>query len=578
MRILVNFARIYPWKSAIAVFALLFAGVAEGFSVATMLPLISTVVDGEATVNVAGAEQQDLKQIILSFFHTLGFTPTIGAMLLFMVFCITLKNVLIMLVNKQLGYTVARIATDLRLDLLRALLAARWEYYLHQPIGRLSSAISNESGRASRTYMNGVAIVALLTQFIVYVVLAVLVSWWVTLIGLTIGVASAALLHNLVRMAKRAGKRQTKLWKSLMSRLVDTLQSVKLLKAMAREELADSVLASETQRLNRMAQKTVLSGVYLDGAQETIGVVVVAAGIYVLLVHWALPLAEVLVMVVLIKRILRSLGKIQRNYQAMMVSESAYWSIQDAIQHAQGERETLRGNLPPHVNQSVRLDRVSFEYGSKPVLENLSLNIPAGSFTAIIGPSGAGKTTLIDLVIGLLRPQSGQVFVDDEPLEQLDLKAWRRLIGYVPQENLLLHDTVLNNVTLGDPKLSVADAKHALRAAGAWEFVSQMAHGIHSTVGERGAKLSGGQRQRIMIARALAHRPRLLILDEPTSALDPGSADSILATLQSLRDELTVLAISHQSDLVNAADQVYRLQEGTARLTTDPVTLSSVSH
>ncbi len=163
---------------------------------------------------------------------------------------------------------------------------------------------------------------------------------------------------------------------------------------------------------------------------------------------------------------------------------------------------------------------------------------------------------------GLLRPQQGEVWIDDVPLAQVNLKSWRRMIGYIPQETILLHDTVLNNVTLGDPGLSEAAAQEALRAAGAWEFVNAMPLSMQSMVGERGGKLSGGQRQRIAIARALVHKPKLLILDEATSGLDPASEAAVCDTLQQLRGELTILAISHQSALVKIADKAYRIQDG----------------
>jgi len=140
------------------------------------------------------------------------------------------------------------------------------------------------------------------------------------------------------------------------------------------------------------------------------------------------------------------------------------------------------------------------------------------------------------------------------------------MIGYVPQETLLLHDSVLHNITLDDPELSEEDAVEALQGAGAWEFVAGMAQGIHSTVGERGARLSGGQRQRIMIARALVHKPKLLILDEATSALDPENEAAIGRTMGALLGSLTILAISHQTALVNSADRVYRLRDGGAVL------------
>jgi ATP-binding cassette subfamily C protein len=156
--------------------------------------------------------------------------------------------------------------------------------------------------------------------------------------------------------------------------------------------------------------------------------------------------------------------------------------------------------------------------------------------------------------------------LDGTPLDRIDTRAWRRAIGYVPQETLLLHDSVAHNVTLGDPDIPDADVEDALKAAGAWTFVSQHEHGMHTVVGERGGKLSGGQRQRIVIARALVRKPQLLILDEATSALDAESADAVQATMERLRGQLTILSITHQSLMLDAADRRYRLENGKAVL------------
>jgi ATP-binding cassette subfamily C protein len=171
----------------------------------------------------------------------------------------------------------------------------------------------------------------------------------------------------------------------------------------------------------------------------------------------------------------------------------------------------------------------------------------------------------VDLVIGLLRPQAGEVLIDGVPLETLDRRAWRRMIGYVPQDTLLLHDSVLANVTLGDPALTRADAERALRQAGAWEFVSALPEGLDTPVGERGGRLSGGQRQRIAIARALVHEPKLLILDEPTSALDAAAEAAVRDTLRALKGRYTLLAITHRPALLDVSDQVLHMTGGRLR-------------
>jgi ATP-binding cassette subfamily C protein len=371
-----------------------------------------------------------------------------------------------------------------------------------------------------------------------------------------------AVSHTLVRMSRQAGKRQTELIKSLISRLTDTLQSVKSLKAMAREDLADTVLSAETASLNEALRNEVFSKEMLDAVLTPLTAMVIAIGIYIALGKWGMPFASVLVLVILLGRVLGQLSKIQKQYQKLVTMESAFWSLRKSIKQAEKAREISTGTGRPRLESAIRLDRVSFAYGDKKVLQEVSLTIPTRSLTTIIGSSGAGKTTLVDLIIGLYQPDSGTVCLDDVPLTRIDLKQWRRMLGYVPQEQLLLHDSILTNVTLGDPQLTEADAEYALKAANAWEFVSELPEGMHSSVGERGSKLSGGQRQRIMIARALAHRPSVLILDEPTSALDPASEALVSDTLRRLRTDYTLLAISHQPALAESADVVYRLRDG----------------
>jgi ATP-binding cassette subfamily C protein len=218
----------------------------------------------------------------------------------------------------------------------------------------------------------------------------------------------------------------------------------------------------------------------------------------------------------------------------------------------------------PTLNRGIELSQVSMAFGRKRVIENASFAVPAGAITAIVGASGAGKTTLVDIILGLYQPASGRVLIDGVPLPELDLMRWRAMVGYVPQELVLFHDTVAANVSLGEPGFTAADVEHALRQAGAWEFVAGLSDGMNHVVGERGAALSGGQRQRIALARALIHRPQLLILDEATSALDPLTEAGIIRNVAELavRDGITVLSISHQPAWMSVADRVVRVQDG----------------
>src|SRR5690606_29917769 len=206
-------------------------------------------------------------------------------------------------------------------------------------------------------------------------------------------------------------------------------------------------------------------------------------------------MATVMVLVVALGRAFSYFGKVQKQYQKLAEGESAYWSLIDAIKAAETAQEDLQGGITPRFEHSLTLEDVHFAYDQHPVFQGLSLRIEAGSLTTLVGPSGSGKTTIIDLAIGLLRPQSGNVLLDGVPLQDIDINQWRKMIGYVPQDTILLHDSIYHNITLGDPALTADQVEQALRAAGAWDFVTQLAQGLDTVVGERGGKLSGGQRQ-----------------------------------------------------------------------------------
>jgi ATP-binding cassette subfamily C protein len=577
MRLLIKLIRAYPWRTAFALLAVLLAGIADGASVTAMLPLLklATVTQGTGTGAAmlhelgagSGKEGSHVEELVVKLLSSMGLEASIGVLLIIVVIGVIARSLLMLLANRHVGYSAAHISTELRLALLRAVLTTRWEYFLHQPIGKLANSMATEANRTSRSYIVGITMLAMLIQSLVYAALALAVSWKATIAVFVVAIVILSLSHILVKMSGRAGKRQTELFKSLLSRLTDTLQSVKSLKAMAREELADSVLSAETSKLNRALQLEVLSDAVLDAVQAPMFAIVVAIGIYVAIQKMGMPFATVMVLVILLGRILNQLQKTQKQYQKLTTTESAFWSMRRAIKQAEKAREISTGTLEPNLASGIRFENVCFAYGDKQVLKNLSLTIQPRALTTLIGPSGAGKTTFIDLVIGLYQPLSGTVYLGDTPLTLIDMKKWRQKIGYVPQEQLLLHDSILTNVTFGDPRLTESDAEQALKAAGAWDFVSELPEGLHSSVGERGAKLSGGQRQRIMIARALAHQPSVLILDEPTSALDPDSAAIITTTLRRLRNDYTIIAISHQQSLAESADMTYRLQDGQLILT-----------
>tara|TARA_R110002072_G_C7973164_1_gene535011 strand:+ start:3898 stop:5646 length:1749 start_codon:yes stop_codon:yes gene_type:complete len=567
MRLMLDFFRAYRWQTVLMMLALLLSGIAEGIGVSALLPLLNIALGPEATSAIPGAGiegQSEFEKTILSALDFVGITPTLGSMLAILLGGVAFKSIFLLLAQRQVGYTAAQVSTDLRLKLLRAVLRSKWEYFLHQPVGRLTNAMASEAQRSATAFVNGTTALTFLIPGIIYAGVAFALSWRASLVAIVAGTVVIGLSHFLVNITRRAATKQTRLMTSLMANLTDTLQSVKPLKAMSREYLADQVLAHDTNLLNKSQRRQVLSAALLNSGQELMFTAFICLGIYVAMEKFDMALPTVMVLVVALGRAFSYFGKVQKQYQKLAEGESAYWSLTDAIKAAGAAQEDLQGGIAPRFEQALTLDNVYFNYDQHPVFQGLSLQIEAGSLTTLVGPSGSGKTTIIDLAIGLLRPQSGRVLLDGVPLQDIDIEQWRKMIGYVPQDTILLHDSVLHNVTLGEPSLTAADVERALRAAGAWNFVTRLPQGLDTIVGERGGKLSGGQRQRIVIARALINQPRLLILDEATSALDKDTEEAVRQALDALKGQLTILAISHNQAMVSGADTVYRMTGGNA--------------
>lgn len=561
MRTLFTYIMVFPRRSAFVLLALLIAGIAEGLSLTALLPLISIAVGDSGSSSDSG-----IGKFMEKTLQDIGIEPALDTILIIIVGGMFFKGLVLLLANRQVGYTVAHVATALRLDLIEALLASRWQYYLRQPVGSLANSVATEAYRAANGFEHSVNVLALAIQVLVYAVVALFISWEATLASLVIGLFLLIVLNRLVSATRRAGNKQTRLLRDLLAYLSDVLGSVKSLKAMARDNVADAILHEQTQHLEKATRREVMNRAALTALQEPILAALTASGLYIALVVWELSLPEVMLMVFLLTRILGLLNKTQRRHQQLAAQESAYWALRQAAEDARKAAERATGTIQPTLQQGISLDHVRFNYERKVIFRDLSIEIPVNSFTAVMGPSGTGKSTLLDLLCGLTEPQSGQIRIDNVPLHDINLRQWRHMIGYVSQDTILLHDTVMNNILVGEPALTPEDAERALRQAGAWDFVSALPEGLQTVVGERGGLLSGGQRQRIAIARALAHKPAFLILDEPTSALDPESEQTICETLQRLAKDLTIIAVSHQPAVINAADRVFMLSNGTAEL------------
>ena len=557
LRLTVAAMRLYRGRATVTVAAFVAAGIAEGVGVSTVLPLLNLIQPGSESDSAMEAQAR-------SVFAMLGLEPTLILLLSIIAVCIAAKSALMLFAMSQVGFAAAAMATDLRRRILAVLMDARWSFFVTHPIGTFANAIGSEAGNAAMLLSFAARIVAVTIQLAVYLSLALYLSWTVTLAGLVGGAVVFIALDKLVEYSRRSSRDAVTASRALLSGMTDALQGIKPLKAMASEHRVAPLLEDDIEALNRAARMSIVSREALSSAQEPILVAMLCVGIYAAQQFANVSMETIMVMALVFYRTGTRFGELQRNYQNISATAESYRALMSKIDDVARNAEIRSGSKQPTLSTGLRLENVSFRYEDKEILSGLSLEIPVRQITTLYGPSGTGKTTIADLVVGFLRPQSGRVLMDGQDLAEIDLAAWRGHIGYVPQEMFLFHDTILRNITLGDARYTTEEVEAALHAAGAWEFVSALPFGVNTLAGERGTRFSGGQRQRLAIARALLRQPWLLILDEPTSALDAATEAELCKTLAQLRGRTTILAISHQPGLAAIADRIYRLGKDDA--------------
>jgi ATP-binding cassette subfamily C protein len=544
------------WRQIPVMIGVLAASLLEGLSVASLFPIL-TIVAGDSA-----EEPNKVERIILGTLEFLQVDKSLGALVLVMIGLSVLKAVISLNVSRYVGYLVAEIATELRTRMIDAMLAARWSYYTINPIGRFASAITNEANWGATIYRTSLTLLTSAIQVLVLSGIVFAVDWQVGLVGVGMALVVGTAMRWLTRRSRLFSRRMLLTTRAIVTDLNDVVVGFKPMKAMHRHEILVEELRHETKSLRKALRELVLLEQLASRLPDLliIGMLTVVAYIGISLLQ--LDLASMLVSGLLIMGLTRSFAKMQRSVRESVSAEVGYYAFMDTLRETAAAAETFSGRLEPSLRDACRLEDVTFSYGRATVLEQVSIEMKAGTITTLVGESGSGKTTTADLILGLFEPNNGRVTLDGVPLTEIDVGRWRSMIGYVPQEILLFNDTIMMNVTLGDPGISEKDAIEALERAGAMGFIRELPQGLATTVGDRGVLLSGGQRQRIALARALITKPILLILDEATSALDPDTEAEICAAVAQERGRLTVLAITHQPAWIELADRVYHIARG----------------
>lgn len=560
------FVRAPGTKPFAMVASLFLAGLFDVLGMSMIIPFVATMSnDG------AGATTR-LGTLGMALLDRLNIPHDMGLILICIAAALTLKSLLILLAMRVVSSSVADVGFTLRRRLLDAMIRADLGFFAVRHPGRIANTLVNDVANASNAYNQSALAVAEILKLVAILTIATLISGWLLLAALLAAMATTYVLGLVVRLRKRSKQGQYQVSDTLQHRTQDVFAGIKALKGMARVNPPRKMLEAAVAHLRREVLHAQVMRYTLNAAQDIVMALALCAGLYVCIAMIRIGAGELIVLATLfvfMTNALRLLQTILQNFREMLPGFAA---CEDMLAQANRHAELDGGSKPAQFEKALVFDRVCFGYGDKRVLDDVSFEIPAGGITVLEGPSGVGKTTTIDLVVGFHAPVSGRILVDGVSLDEIAKSEWRATIGYVPQDLVLVEGSILDNITLGDETISREAVSAALDLAGLGDFIKALPNGMDSSVGVVGAMLSGGQRQRISLARALVCNPRLLILDEVTSALDLETERQICASLEKLSPPITIIAVTHRPAWIAIAGRVLHFEtQGVSSRNQEPL-------
>lgn len=465
---------------------------------------------------------------------------------------------------------IAKVGRNLHRLLATRLLAgiARAEYaklYLGTSTGFVSNALSRELQVFIAAFTHYAGTLASAALVAVYLISSFLLDARMTAIATIAGLALIVLMRSLTWMSRREGIASTQAAGEYQGGIIEFMQQYKYLKATNRFSAVEWRLREVIDRMTHARFRLNIGAGFIAAVPEPIAVLLVAVFLYVYVVLWQQNVALIAVLLLLFYRTVMRLMALQSELNGFFASSGALRVISGTFEAIDHKREAHGTRHAGHLRDGIVLADVRFSYGDKVAVDGVRLRIPARATVALVGASGGGKSTLVDLMTGVLKPSGGVITYDGMEYADLDLDALRSRIGYVTQEITMFRDTILANVAFGDD-VAREDVRARVRDACAQaqcrEFIEQLPHQYETNVGDRGINLSVGQRQRIAIARELYRNPEILIFDEATSALDSESERAIQRSIEALRGAKTLVLIAHRLSTITHADSIYVIDAG----------------
>lgn len=548
------------YKSQITLLAILasLSGALEGIGIGLIIPLFAFLLD-------KGALGTDIiTRFISGVFGLLGTELRLTPLLIFMFFLFVFKAVTTLI----FGYIRTRIIIDythrLKTDLYLKTFSASWPYLLKQKAGYLSTTMTSEV-RAYESLLGAVtALILIITGLIIYITIAVTISLLITITALISGAFILYLFKPLLFKSKRYAKMLADLYKATIHEVQQNISGIKTIKAMALE----SAVARNTQHLFELWRKTTIRASIIKSISSptTMQPFILLFIILVFVVSFSRPdfeLASFIVIIYLSQRIFGFFSDLHQSFQQISAAIPLAQNVMRLADEVKKYGEPDSGSREFKFERELEFRGIHFSYiPGRPIFEGITLAIKKGETLGIIGSSGAGKTTLVDLCLRLFRPDKGIIELDGISAQDISLYSWRQNIGYVSQEIFIKNDTIENNIRFYDTNISEKDITGAAKQANIYDFVIGLPDRFQTFVGDRGVMLSGGERQRVALARVFARKPQILILDEATSALDNESEKAVQDALDAVKSEYTTIIIAHRLSTVLNCDRLIVLDQG----------------
>ncbi|MEC5143841.1 ABC transporter ATP-binding protein [Chitinophaga sp. 212800010-3] len=404
-------------------------------------------------------------------------------------------------------------------------------------------------------------------QLIAFLVMLFLISFKLTLISMLVIPVAGFIISRIVRRLKEQATAAHETYGMMISYLDEALNGIRIIKAFNAVGFITKRFDNQNRQYSRIARSMAKRQQLASPVSETLGVLMVAfivfyGGSLILNNEGDMQGSTFIVYIALFSQIMRPAKAISTSFTGIHSGIAAGERVLQLIDEKPAVKDAPDAVSLAEFNSSISFENVSFAYNERKVLNNINLVIPKGSTVALVGPSGGGKSTLMDLIPRFMDPQSGNVLIDGHNLKSVTMESLHNQMGVVNQESILFNDTIFNNISFANPKATAEEVEAAAKIANAHEFIMKTEKGYDTNIGDKGSRLSGGQRQRICIARAVLANPPIMLLDEATSALDTESEKMVQDALYKLMRNRTSLVIAHRLSTIQDADLIVVLDNG----------------